>query len=78
MNIGDIVSPGDQKLVDLVTPLLNSIISVLDIFVDRNNSQVTASFAYAIIASMIEGLTGKDIPNADLIDFLMKYEAKDV
>lgn len=76
--IDDIVSPGDQPLIDLVTANTDAIGIAKDIFSDRNSKDTTTAFCLGIIATVISRVSNIDVRPAKLIAFLaQEAEAMD-
>lgn len=77
INIEDLVSPSDQKLLELAGGLVEDMGLVADIFKDRNCEDVSTSFMLGIAATLIYRTCNISVDNVDFIKFLAEQAKKD-
>ena len=77
MDINDLVSPSDHKLIELSANLIDDIGVVTDIFKDRNSQQVSTSFAIGLVATFIHSVCNIDPDDKALIKFLAEQAKED-
>ena len=76
-NIEDYISPCDMKLLDVVCANLDAIEKTVEIFADRNSKEQVSAFVLGTLASIIEDLTGVEIPAVHLMKFINSYAKKE-
>lgn len=77
MNIDDMVSPSDQRLIDLAGGLVDDLGITMDIFKDRNSNDVSTSFALGLVNTIILRICNISVDGADMVKFLASQAEKD-
>lgn len=77
MEIDDFVSPSDQKLIELAGGLTEDLGIVLEIFKDRNPSDVVTSFAIGQVATIIYRVCNISVNLTDFVKFLAEQAQKE-
>lgn len=77
MNIDDIVSPSDMKLIELASGLCDDLITCFQIFADRNDKRTTSSFVAATLQSLTASAVGKEITTDEYYNFLISLKDRE-
>ena len=72
-NLEDYISPCDIKLLDIVCANLESIQKTVEIFADRNSKEQVSAFVLGTLATIIEDLTGVNVPAVDIMKFVNSH-----
>lgn len=77
MDINDLVSPSDQRLLELAGGLTEDLGIVKDIFNDRNTPKVSSSFAFGVVTTVIFRLLNIKVNEEEFLEFLANQVKED-
>lgn len=73
INLDDFVSPSDQALLDILICNTDAIANIMKVFADRNSTQVTSAAILGTLVTIIDDLTGVEVPAYELMNIINKY-----
>lgn len=70
MDLEDMVSLSDMRLIELAGGMLDNLQMIKDIFASRNPKDVTVSFATGVATTATVSMTGVNVSATDFIKFI--------